>query len=196
MGGRIAQGLIVRLARVAATTAGIETALKPTTSTERLCCAEDAAATRWRRSDGGRAEAPKRRLHGGGEVKRSGKDAPTCATASRVKPRGFEIRGCGAGTCREPLVEERRCRRPAQDFVAYPQRFSASRPGLSPGGCGEPRIVAPRVTAQVPDLQPALDAGRLEIDPLAGRDGGSVGEGALAGIRFLRNVCLRVRNGR
>ena len=44
-------------------------------------------------------------------------------------------------------------------------------PGLSPGGRGEPRIVAPYAAARVPDLQPALDAGRLDIDPLAGRDG-------------------------
>ena len=55
-------------------------------------------------------------------------------------------------------------------------------PGLSPGGRGEPQIVAPHVMVPVPDLQPALEQERLESTPSAGRDGGSMRAAERAGI--------------
>ena len=71
-------------------------------------------------------------------------------------------KGLRGGERREPCGAAAAPRR----IMGIPAAFQGfPPPGLSPGGCGEPRIVAPRVTARVPDLQPALDAGRLEIDP-------------------------------
>ena len=55
-------------------------------------------------------------------------------------------------------------------------------PGLSPGGRGEPQVVAPYVEPPVPDLQPALEQERLESIPSAGRDGGSMRAAERAGI--------------
>ena len=99
-------------------------------------------------------------------------------------------RGCGAGSAASfDFVFERRLP-PRAGLWAYPRRLRGfPHPGLSPGGRGEPQVVAPYVEAPVPDLQPALEQERLEFDPSAGRDGrthtrgcarrGLVGVGAL-----------------
>jgi len=101
-------------------------------------------------------------------------------------PEGIrEMRGCGAGSAAIRNFIRRRCCRPAQDFVGLPaaiKRFS--HPGFSPGRVRRAPGSLPRVTTRVPGLQPALDAGRLEIDPSAERDKGIFARGNWSGISF------------
>ena len=85
-------------------------------------------------------------------------------------------RGCGATDTASFVSKLSGVVPPRAGFMAYPQRFRGfPAPGLSPGGCGEPRIVATRVTPRVPDFcsPPSMqDASRST--PQAGRDGMSV----------------------
>src|SRR5262249_39071042 len=55
--------------------------------------------------------------------------------------------------------------------------------------------VAAYVETRAPDLQAALDAGRLEIDPFAGRDGGSMRQIRTAGISFVSSGIGKVCSG-
>ena len=58
---------------------------------------------------------------------------------------------------------------PRAGLWAYPRRLRGfPHPGLSPGGRGEPQVVAAYVEPPVPDLQPALEQERLEFDPFSG----------------------------
>ena len=72
---------------------------------------------------------------------------------------------------------------PRSRIMGIPTAFQGfPPPGLSPGGRGEPQVVAPYVEGPVPDLQPALEQERLESTPSAGRDGGSMRAVREAGI--------------
>jgi hypothetical protein len=99
------------------------------------------------------------------------KERPTntlcpAAAQARVMRKSKGLRG---GECREAILFLSDAAAAPRRIMGIPAAFQGfPPPGLSPGGRGEPRIVAPYVAARVPDLQPALDTGRLEIDPLSG----------------------------
>ena len=77
---------------------------------------------------------------------------------ARLGLRGFgRVRGCGAERAAIPNVIRRRSCRPAQDFGPTRSFSAVLAPGLSPGGCGEPRAVCRATRTRVPGLQPALD---------------------------------------
>src|SRR5919201_2611209 len=89
----------------------------------------------------------------------------TAASSRRAPPASPRYRAraesegaAGRVKCREALCL-RRAALAAPRRIFRPTRSVSAllAPGVSPGGCGEPRIVAACVETRVPDLQPALD---------------------------------------
>ena len=88
---------------------------------------------------------------------------------------GDQEGAAGREAPRAVLFFERTLAAPRRRIMGIPTAFQGfPPPGLSPGGRGEPQVVAPHVMEPVPDLQPALEQERLESTPSAGRDGGSI----------------------
>ena len=83
----------------------------------------------------------------------------TCAWSPAGSPRGSRWaqlrRGCGAENAAKLFCFLSGGCRPAAGLWAYPRRFRGfPRPGVSPGGRGEPQIVAAYVEPPVPTCSP------------------------------------------
>ena len=103
-------------------------------------------------------------------------------SSREAAPPGLKMKGLRGGRRREAVCFlSGVSTAPQQDF-----RHTRGVSGVSPsdiavGGRGEPQVVGPRVTARVPDLQPALDTGTPRDRPLRGAGWGKDTRGVKRG---------------